>query len=251
MGRLSRAVDLARYNFSRHPRAFVLTAAKTAAYGACIAIIVRRDGSWWLFPAAAITAVALWLVYWFIANANSMPAEPLPRSFYFETSRLEIRRVTPSDADELEKSLDDDFLQANGWTLAHRSLTIALLRAGDPSATIGQLVACDSNGTPCTFVSITNAKRGSAGPEGLQLGVWTTPTERGRGYSTEALAGVMKLIHNSGTKTIYLGTSESNIAMQTVIERSGAQFEYTSAIELPDGTMNTARWYKHTGSKNR
>ena len=78
------------------------------------------------------------------------------------------------------------------------------------------------------------------------LGWWLAEHARGKGLAHEALAMVLRWLHDEVmVGTVRIGTRSDNERALRMIHRSGARFQDEHPTLLPNGTQPMGRWYVH------
>lgn len=78
------------------------------------------------------------------------------------------------------------------------------------------------------------------------LGWWLAEHARGKGLAHEALAMVLRWLHDEVlVGTIRIGTRSDNQRALRMIHRTGARFQDEHPTLLPNGTQPMGRWYVH------
>ncbi len=133
-------------------------------------------------------------------------------------------------------------IEANGMVANHAQLVATMTRSASGIGRRGQLVAVEAaTGEPVAFVPVSNV----TAPGSWNVGLWVTPAKRGKGFSVEALRGVMELLHEVGVEVAHLGTAVDNEAMKAAAVRSGCTFDEVRPHKLPNGTTVMSNWYSH------
>ena len=225
-----RGLYFARAALRQHPGASFRLLAPTLVIAALVAW--RLFGLHWavsiaIGAAAAATNIIVWGV-----SAEQPVADPLPTKVAVSTARLHIRRLTADDAPALEASMDDEFLDANGWTRGHRRTSVRGLRLGLNMSLAGALVGAEADGRAVVFFSV---HRPPTSPAALLIGVWTAPSKRGLGLAREGLEAVVELLQAEGHDRLVFETNKNNSPMRRTIEHTGAVLTGESSTVLPNG----------------
>jgi RimJ/RimL family protein N-acetyltransferase len=78
------------------------------------------------------------------------------------------------------------------------------------------------------------------------LGWWLAEHARGKGLAHEALAMVLRWLHDEVmVGTVRMGTRSDNERALRMIHRTGARFQDEHPTLLPNGTQPMGRWYVH------
>lgn len=138
------------------------------------------------------------------------------------TDRLLLRPPRPDDADAVLAACQDPEILR--WTA---SLPDPYTRA-DAEAWVGDIAPAEraeGRGLPCV-VEAVGGLAGSAGltflaPGRVEVGYWTAPWARRRGYATEATVALAGWAFAHGAAQVVLRTAVGNTASQEVARRAG------------------------------
>jgi RimJ/RimL family protein N-acetyltransferase len=191
----------------------------------------------------------VWLVMWARSRRRIHRAaaivETARRVPMLVVGDLLVRPAAACDNDRIIESMDQAFLDANGWDgtpMLARSAH-GLRQLMEP---LGYLAVCQVDGadhdTMLGWASIGNV-RGSGTI--CEVGFALHPDARARGLGPPAFAAVIEAIHRAGVRTIDIGTTESNVAMVACIRKAGAVEIRRGRKRLPNGSRPRAIWFEH------
>lgn len=181
-----------------------------------------------------------------MASTQNTPILP---SVVLETERLRLRAFVADDADDVYASCTDPDLQrwlplprpgapytreeAEAWCL---EVAPGLRTGGE-----GQQWAVVERGTR-RLVGAVGLVRVSWTAMNTEVGYWTSPWGRGRGYATEATVAVSRWALDQGFQRVEVKAATGNTGSRRVAERSGFSFEGVerSAMPLHEGRADLA-----------
>lgn len=168
-----------------------------------------------------------------------------------ETERLVLRWLTPADAEPFAATIDASVIETNGWTDEHVRVTLAQMAAGRRHRRRRLARAAMTDRAAGVVLGCIVAGRANVTERSCELGWWTGPHARGRGYATEAAAAVISALHAAGVRRVWIGTSVENTAVQRTAVRTGARLVRDGPHQLPNGVVVPSLWYAHDAQRPR
>jgi RimJ/RimL family protein N-acetyltransferase len=160
-----------------------------------------------------------------------------------DTERLHLRPPRAADAGAIEGMIDDEIASINGWTDEMRTGQPLSARQSAVFQPDSWVLVDRSSGEPVGMMTVSNRDEPDAST--CQVGWWIKQAFRGRGLATEALVGVIALLHQNGFERVRIGTAVDNAPVRRVADKVGAVLEETRPHELPNGTVVDSAWYVH------
>ena len=142
------------------------------------------------------------------------------------TARLVLRPFRPDDADAVFRACQDpghrrwlpNLPEPYTRAAAEEFVTVAAARGRAGGTALDTAVEAGGGLVGACGVRHLDGGGGLLGPD---VGYWTAPWARGRGYASEAARGLAEWAFRYGAERVHLFADVDNVASQTVAERAG------------------------------
>jgi RimJ/RimL family protein N-acetyltransferase len=160
------------------------------------------------------------------------------------TERLVLRPYRPDDEDAVLRACQDPGIQRwivalpQPYTRADARQWVGEVAPAERAERRGLPVAVEADGAFVGSAGV-HLRDGRLGPE---VGYWTAPWARGRGYAAETAAALAGWALDRGAPRVHLFADVGNTASQSVAERAGFTREgvVRGCLEYRDGTRGDA-----------
>jgi RimJ/RimL family protein N-acetyltransferase len=157
------------------------------------------------------------------------------------SARLVLRPYRPDDVDAVLRACQDPDIQRwigvlpVPYTRADAEDFVTGTAVRERATGRGLSTAVEADGELVGSCGLMRFTEGRLGPE---VGYWTAPWARGRGYAAEAAAALAVWAFDHGAPRVHLFTDVANVASQGVAARAGFRREgvVRSCLPYRDGT---------------
>ncbi|HEY7625429.1 MAG TPA: GNAT family N-acetyltransferase, partial [Ilumatobacteraceae bacterium] len=149
-----------------------------------------------------------------------------------------LRLMGRRDAPAFAATIDADVVAENRWAPNVRG---DFIRAVESGALATTYAICERRtGAIVGAISLTSADKGEA-----DLGLWIGVDNRGRGYASDALTALVRLMRNAEYTSVTASTAETNSVMQSVLRHAGFVEKVRYEHQFPNGEVVPAIKFDH------